>query len=193
MTVAVRADVNTRNRRKGAGSGRAGSRCERTNPTCSLGRGVGVPLFWAFLCQKVGSHMRTTFVTGRPSPGCGQEMRLSGRPVVSGLDLSSSKPWAGPSQRGLRLSWVSAPKTTLPCLFKGSSASLKCCCRFAPRGVDRIGSFELLIFSEFELPSQASGLAAHASSSSQPKYSGALCVWCMVGCLMSKCKRCAKE
>ena len=68
----------------------------------------------------------------------------------SGLDVSSSKPWAGPSQRGFRLSWVSAPKTTLPCLFKGSSASLKCCCRFAPRGVDRIGSSELSIFSEFE-------------------------------------------
>ena len=67
-----------------------------------------------------------------------------------GVALRTSKPWGGPSQRGVWVSSVAAAKTTLPCHLKGSAASLKCCWRFAPRGVDRIGSLEMLIFSEFE-------------------------------------------
>ena len=69
---------------------------------------------------------------------------------MPGIALPTSKPWGGPSQRGVWVSSVAAAKTTLPCLFKGSAASLKCCSRFAPRGVYRICSLDMMIFSEFE-------------------------------------------
>ena len=60
-------------------------------------------------------------------------------------------------------------------------------------GVDRVGSLEMLILSEFEAFEPRLRACLHASSSSQARYSGAYCVRCMVGCLVSKCKRCNKE
>ena len=85
----------------------------------------------------------TAFDRAPVRPGAGQEAGFERGPKAGpSFALRTSNPWGGPSQRCVWVSVVAA-KTTLPCLLKGSVASLKCCWRSAPRGVDRVGSLEM--------------------------------------------------